>query len=118
MSKTAEQLDMLNFTSPRARTSDPITSHEAAAEAGSLANHDCAAIWRVLRDSAEPLAAEQISDHLGWNNHVRVNRRLSELVDGGFIVASGEMHKNKSGRRAQKYMRARPVEANSGVKQA
>ena len=88
---------------PLARRSDPVTSHEAARKAIRLAETDEADIVRTLRRERIPLAAEQISDILGWDDHVRVNRRLSAIVEQGLIVLTDERHMNRSGRSAFKY---------------
>lgn len=107
-------VDMMQSARPLARTSDPITSHHAAAQAVGLAASDCADIYGALRLSRKPMAAEEISDMLGWGNHVRVNRRLKELAEPltdeygalirrALIERTEERHTNRSGRQAFKY---------------
>ena len=87
------------------RNSDPHTSIAAGEAALRFKTGDQALIYGVLKSSAVPLAAEQISDELGWDDHVRVNRRLPELRDAGLIrVTKGRrVHKNRSGRWAQRW---------------
>lgn len=86
------------------RSSDPCTSIAAGEAALCFASTDQALIYGVLKRFARPLAAEQISDELGWNDHVRVNRRLSELRDAGLIYAADAAYRNRrSGRAAQRW---------------
>lgn len=102
------QIDLFESARPLARRLDPITSHEAARKAVRLAETDEADIVRTLRRERTALAAEQISDILGWGDHVRVNRRLSAIVAQGLIERTEEQHRNRSGRAAFKY-RACPL---------
>lgn len=106
--------------SPRARNSDPITSHEAGAHSRSFSSSDRADIYGAMRLSKRPLAAEEISDLLGWDDHVRVNRRLKELAEcvtdeygalvrGALIAPTEELHTNKSGRKARRYRVLQPA---------
>ena len=97
------QIDLFESVRHLARRSDPVTSHEAAQKAVRLAETDEADIVRTLRREGIPLAAEQISDILGWDDHVRVNRRLSAIVEQGLIFLTEERHKNRSWRSAFKY---------------
>lgn len=85
------------------RNGDPHTSREAGRAARGFADGDCADIYAAMQQAGRPLAAEEISDRLGWNNHVRVNRRLAELVDAARIAPTDDLHTNKSGRRARRY---------------
>lgn len=86
------------------RNGDPDTSRQAGIAANRFRHTDCAAIYDVLRASPVALAAEQISDALAWGNHVRVNRRLKEMVDAAAIVRTDDPpHINRSGRSAGKY---------------
>lgn len=98
-------MDLLDLMErPLARRSDPQTSRNAAKDAGRFSRGDCLAILETLRASAVPLAAEQISDALGWGNHVRVNRRLASLVDASLIApCDDDLHINRSGSKARKY---------------
>ena len=91
------------FDYGRARRDDPLTSKEAGRAAASLAQADQRSIVRALTDAGLAMAAEEISDALNWHDHVRVNRRLSELVDQSLIVRTEERHQNRSGRYAFRY---------------
>lgn len=92
------QLDLLNY-----RRNDPATSREAGERATEFIDGDHADILKALRQLAVPLAAEQISDHLKWSDHVRVNRRLKELERADRIERTEQRHTNRSGRSAFKY---------------
>lgn len=86
------------------RSTDPHTSMEAGVAADRFKSEHHALILVVLKSSSSPLAAEQISDELGWNDHVRVCRRLSELRDAGLIRLVDAKYKNRrSGRSAQRW---------------
>lgn len=91
------------FDYSRARATDPATSKEAGSLARSLAQADQRSIVRALTEAGRAMAAEEISDHLGWGDHVRCNRRLSELVDLAEIERTDERHQNRSGRHAFRY---------------
>ena len=110
---THDLIDLM--TRPNFRKSDPETSRAAAERA--LIAGDEADIYACLRLSGVPLAAEEISDRLGWQDHgghVRVNRRLSRMCDcvtdeygallrTALIERTEEKHVNRSGRAAFKY---------------
>lgn len=96
------------------RSTDPDTSREAGVAAIAFKGDDQKQIFTALTVASKPMAAEQISDMLGWNNHVRVNRRLKELAEPVFdeygalvrralIERTEEKHTNKSGRAAYRY---------------
>lgn len=91
------------FEYSRARATDPATSKEAGSLARRLAQADQRSIVRALTEAGRAMAAEEISDHLGWGDHVRVNRRLSELTDQSAIERTDERHQNRSGRHAFRY---------------
>jgi predicted ArsR family transcriptional regulator len=87
------------------RTSDPQTSREAGLAAARFCGEHQRLIYSVLKASAQPMAAEQIADELGWTSHVPVNRRLSELEDGGMIRAvDSNYHNRQSGRAARRFV--------------
>lgn len=97
-----------------ARRTDPDTSHEAGAAANDFKGDDQEQIFQALQVSGKPMAAEEISDALGWGDHVRVNRRLPELaapvygdfgvtIRGALIERTEEKHVNRSGRKAYRY---------------
>lgn len=96
--------DLFTYSAPpRSRKNDPNTSHEAGESAASFINAHHQVILDALRDSAEPLAAEQIADVGSLKSMVAVCRRLSECVDRGLIVPTEHRHVNRSGRKAVKY---------------
>lgn len=75
---------------PRARRTDPVTSHEAAEKARQtgLADNHRAAILNVL-SAHTPLTAGEIGHTIGLTN-VQVCRRLSELEKAGLAVRNSE----------------------------
>src|SRR5690242_896516 len=95
------QPDLLSW-----RPSDPATSKEAGRAAERFRSGDHKAILDALDRAQCPLAAEQISEFIGWNDSVRVCRRLKEIECAGLIQRTSERHINKSGRGAFKYRRA------------
>lgn len=80
---------------PRARDSDPLTSHEAADMVANLA----ATHHRILLDALGrgAASAEQIGDITGIPAYA-VRKRLPELQRVGFIAPTGGMRKTRSGR--------------------
>lgn len=82
----------LGTDSPRARTTDPITSHEAAdATVGKVAASQ-AIVYRILSDSPDPLTDEQIwseSSHYGTWSYTRIRTARGELVAKGLVRAVG-----------------------------
>jgi predicted ArsR family transcriptional regulator len=97
--------DKLTGQSPQSwRNSDPETSRLAGQAAAQFKSEHHRAIYRALAEAhPRPLAAEQIGDALGWPHYHAVGRRLSELVDAGLIERAGELHKNRTGRQAERY---------------
>lgn len=87
---------------PRARRSDPDTSHAAARAAQTLGSRHAHDIVEVMARAAAPLAAEQIADRVGLTS-VQVNRRLRELVDLEVIEPTEHRHRNRSGRHAVQF---------------
>lgn len=97
------------FDAPRARTSDPITSHEAAA---SIAPEDLrprlAAVLNLLA-AFGPMTDELLARH--YRNYPNLPKqspsglrtRRSELVELGLVAASGEYDYTASGRRSIKW---------------
>ena len=88
---------------PNYRTRDPITSRDAGNAARRFAKGDQAAILSALTRACRPMAGEEISGALDWNDMVRVLRRMKELERAGSIVRTVEFHINRSGRRAFRY---------------
>jgi hypothetical protein len=88
-------------TYPNYRHSDPITSKEAGIAARSFTKSDQAEILRAL--AVRPMAGEEVSDFLGWNDSVRVCRRFAEMIRAGLIERMAERHTNRNGRSAHKH---------------
>lgn len=95
---------------PRARITDPVTSHQAAASARDLAATHDRIILEVLRRRARPMAAEEISDALaGAVSALQVARRTACLERAGLIERTEELHTNRSGRQAHRWRAVAPV---------
>lgn len=92
--------DLFAFAEQRQnfRTTDPITSRDAGREARKFATGDQAEILRALR--RRPMAGEEVSDFLGWNDSVRVCRRFAEMIRADMIERTADKYKNRSGREA------------------
>ena len=90
------------------RDSDPKTSKAAGISAQRFTADHHQIILSVLRRAGQPLAAEQISDAIGFGfqrgtyslviDTIQVCKRLAELLEGGAIERTAEQHKNRSGR--------------------
>lgn len=78
-----------------ARSSDPVTSHQASAEAGGLANKHQRQIVAALLEG--PDGASGIAARCGLLP-VQVNRRINELAKAGAIVETGRTVTSSSGR--------------------
>jgi hypothetical protein len=93
-------LDLFDHVEQRAnfRKSDPVTSKDAGRAAQKFIKGDQAEILRALR--RRPMAGEEVSDFLGWNDSVKVCRRFAELIRAGLIERTPEKHINRNGRSA------------------
>ena len=99
------------------RPSDPITSRDAGRSAHKFSAEHHQIILAVLRRAAQPLAAEQIADAIGFGfqrgiyslclDTVQVCKRTNELIEAGLIERTAERHTNRSGRSAFK-LRIKP----------
>lgn len=78
-----------------ARSSDPVTSHQAAAKAGGLATRHQRQILAALLDG--PAGASGIAARCGLLSH-QVNKRIAELARDGRIVQTGRVVTSSSGR--------------------
>jgi predicted ArsR family transcriptional regulator len=78
-----------------ARSSDPATSHAAAAQAGGLASRHQRQILAALLDG--PAGASGIAARCGLLPH-QVNKRINELAKAGRIVETGRTVTSSSGR--------------------
>lgn len=88
----------------RARATDPLTSKTAARRSHRLAAQHFARILRVLRDSAEPLSAEQIAA-LADLEPLQVSRRMAELCGPDLAAAevADQLGRTRSGRAASRW---------------
>ena len=78
-----------------ARSSDPVTSHQAAAQAGGLATKHQRQILAALLEG--PAGASGIAARCGLLSH-QVNKRINELARDGRIVQTGRVVTSSSGR--------------------
>jgi predicted transcriptional regulator len=96
---------MLNF--PRARNSDPVTSHAAADQAQNLARlHGGLIVVCLQRFGAK--SKDGIAELTGLDGN-QVARRLPELERLGLVELTGQVTKSKSGR-AEREWRFVPVQ--------
>ena len=84
------------MTTPSARRSDPVTSHDAAAQAGGLAARHHTSIIACL-EAHGAQGKDQIGAHT-YMTGVQVCRRLKELERGGSIRPTGRTVRSVSGR--------------------
>lgn len=82
-----------------ARTTDPETSHDAAASMLGYAASHRAKILAYLRDCGGA-TGDRIDEALDWK-HATANRRLPELRRLGLVVMTEETDVTRSGRRAR-----------------
>ena len=85
----------------RVRTSDPITSYEAADSAKDLASKHFSTIVDTLKAHGA-LGKDGIARHSGLDPN-QVARRLNELSNMGFIELTGRTVKSKSGRNEREW---------------
>ena len=85
----------------RVRTSDPITSYEAADLAKDLASKHFSMIVDTLKAHGA-LGKDGIARHSGLDPN-QVARRLNELSNMGFIELTGRTVKSKSGRNEREW---------------
>ncbi len=85
---------------PRARRTDPDTSHRAARSMVTEAATQRTAIWNALRTHG-PAGLRTIASHTGLTD-VQVGRRMKELVDHQLAeVVPDRFEKTPTGRRGQ-----------------
>ena len=85
----------------RVRTSDPITSYEAADSAKDLASKHFSMIMDALKAHGS-LGKDGIAQHSGLDSN-QVARRLNELSSMGLIELTGRTVKSKSGRNEREW---------------
>ena len=103
-------MTQLDLITPRARLSDPATSHAAAASVANL-RHTHRVIHTLLSLDG-PMTDEQLM--LLWNDRIAdrispsgLRTRRAELVDMGYVRDSGERRPLESGRMAIAWEAAR-----------
>lgn len=84
-----------------ARRSDPETSKDAAASAGTIRSRHSRIILATIAAERRPLTAEEIADRCALNS-VQVCRRWAELRAAGLVEADGEAL-NRNRRMASRY---------------
>ncbi len=89
---------------PRARRTDPVTSHMAAEHAKQMALDHHELILRVLRQHG-PMGKDGIASRLRGLDGVAVCRRLVELQRSGLIALTGK-HVTSSAGRAEREWKA------------
>ena len=85
---------------PRARNSDPDTSHEAAKSMHVSAASRRGQILEWLRNNPEGGTADAIEEVFGWR-HAAASRRLPELRELGLAKMTEDTAATRSGRRAR-----------------
>lgn len=89
---------------PRARASDPATSHAAADSMTHAAGMQRALILNALKAHG-PMTADELDALLGLRPSTS-GRRLIELVRDGTVAITDETRPTRSGREAQVYRKA------------
>lgn len=82
-------MNQLNLTlePPKARRSDPSTSHAAAKAAKRFQASHAGRILEALR--VHPMTAQEISDHTGLSV-VQICRRLPEIAEARVVTQGGQ----------------------------
>ena len=80
----------------KSRRLDPQTSHDAGASMKRAATYQAAAVLNCLRAIREA-GAEEIGELIGMEAYA-VRKRLPELQDAGFVDATDQRRKTRSGR--------------------
>lgn len=93
-------MQLTMFDAPRARRSDPDTSHEAAESAKELAARHHRMILSAL--SIGPCGKDRIATRTALNG-VQVCRRLSEMERAGLIKPTGRNVKSTAGRNEREW---------------
>ena len=96
----------VRYDAPRARKSDPATSHQAAASMQEAAQAHREQILGFLgAQGATGATGNEIDRALGWRS-ATANRRLKELSNAGLVLDSGERRPTETGRLATVYVLA------------
>lgn len=91
-----ETIDL--FSPPRARSTDPETSHEAAESMVGAAGAQRAACLEHLR-TVGPSIADEIDAAMDWRP-TTAGRRLSELAEAGLARITSQKRRTRSNRNA------------------
>jgi predicted transcriptional regulator len=86
---------------PKARSTDPVTSHLAAESAKELAKRHHERIIQALTNG--PCGVGQIAEAAGLQPH-QVGKRMRELEAEGLVALTGRLVKNKSNRLEREWM--------------
>ena len=86
------------FDHPKARATDPETSHEAAESIPGVAKAQRGEILSVLRASG-PQTADSLDYVIGWRV-TTAGRRLKELAESGLVEMTAYTSLTRSGRKA------------------
>jgi hypothetical protein len=96
-----------NLWEPRARVTDPVTSHAAAADAKAFSRAHARVVETVLDYArGEALAVEEVARRCPSTSPLtsaQVTRAMSQLKNAGKVEESGERHRNQSGSTAAKW---------------
>jgi predicted Rossmann fold nucleotide-binding protein DprA/Smf involved in DNA uptake len=91
------------LSEPRARVTDPVTSHAAAADAKAFSRAHARVVETVLDYArGEALAVEEVARRCSLTS-AQVTRAMSQLKNAGKVEESGERHRNQSGSTAAKW---------------
>ena len=93
-----ETVDMFDGPPPRARTTDPDTSHAAAASMASGARTQRALIHAHLTEHG-PMTADALDEAL-FGGHHTAGRRCVELLDIGRLRRQADTRATRAGRQA------------------
>lgn len=104
-----EVLEEATGPDPRARRTDPETSHTAARSMRSNAETQRRMILESLR-TAGPATGDELCVRFDWK-HATANRRLPELEERGFVEKTERRRPTRSGRPAVVW-RALPAPAD------
>jgi len=106
MSKHLDELGGLPLFPPKARNSDPDTSHQAAASVEDSAETQRRSVQYILRTYG-PKIADEIDALLGWRV-TTAGRRLPELRALGLVEMLPETGATRSGRQAHLWQAVDP----------
>ena len=91
-------LDDIQLAPRRARTTDPVTSHEAAARVGEFASDHATRVLDALKRAGGKAGAEQIAWLAGMDGY-QASKRLPECERAGLVRRTDETAMTRSGRK-------------------